>query len=597
MSAAPAPGGPDIAAWPPLDQVTAAHGPALLDWAADTSPERPRVCLVRGARGSGKSRLLAWFLMGSPAHPRTVVHAAVLAEGLISDAAAWDVGRQLGYGPLSPARLLDRLLVDQRPLLLLVADLHRAGRGPADGPLARPATLVRELLRPLLELPGTRAVIEVGNAELFGAETEGVPVETIDLGATALGPVDGPARIDLAAQLPRTADGRPLWDRAPGDVRQRALDQALLAEDPGPAVRALITDPGFLLHGSPVSLAACLADDRVPAPPGLRETWRLVAPLLSDTELAAADRAALLHTAALGASPTLARYLLPLAEAHPLTGVWTRPGAPVTALAQLPGPDGQLLAADPLGDLAVLDPTTGRSAGPAPVPPASTARPQGIAAHHERSLLLLTDAGALRPTGDDAGADFGHLATHHGRAALGSPDATPTALGQCPDGATTVVGDAQGAVHVWQLKDAQAAPLSRALHPAPVSAVACLAFPDAGRTLVMSAGMDGTVRLWETSADPLPTPIAQRRALVTALAAAHTPHGPVLAVAWNDATLDLWDLAGSRLRSVPLLLPAAALAFSPGPRLTIGGPDGAYALALNTARLWDATGTAPPEAP
>src|SRR5205085_10134553 len=136
------PAGPDIAAWPPLEGAAAAHGPALLNWAADTSPKRPRVCLVRGARGSGKSQLLAWFLMGSAGHPRTVVHAAVLAEGMLTDAFAWELGRQLGYGPLSPTRLLDRLVVDQRPLLLLVPDLHRSGRGPADLPPARPATLV-----------------------------------------------------------------------------------------------------------------------------------------------------------------------------------------------------------------------------------------------------------------------------------------------------------------------------------------------------------------------------------------------------------------------------------------------------------------------
>lgn len=99
--------------------------------------------------------------------------------------------------------------------------------------------------------------------------------------------------------------------------------------------------------------------------------------------------------------------------------------------------------------------------------------------------------------------------------------------------------------------------------------------------------MDGTVRLWETSADPMPAPVEQRPALVTAMTAARTADGPVLAVAWNDATLHLWHLLTSRVRPVPLLVPCQALALSPASRLTVGGPEGAYALRLDTARLWD----------
>lgn len=587
MNTAPAPTGPDIAHWPPLEGVAATHGPALLDWAADTSPERPRVCLVRGAKGSGKSQLLAWFLMGSAGHPRTVVHAAVLAEALFADAFAWELGRQLGYGPLSPARLLDRLMVDQRPLLLLVPDLHRSGRGPGDRPPARPETLVEDLLVPLLELPGTRALIEVGNSDLFDGWAKTASVETLHVGDTPYGPLAAPPKVDLAGQVPRTADGRPLWDRAPQAVREHALDQALFAPDAEHAVRALLTDPGFLLHGSSVSIAACLADERIPAPRGLRHTWRLAAPHLSDPEHSTAERAALLHAAALGPSPGLARYLLPLAEAHVCTAVWAQPEAAITALAQVPSEQGELCAADPLGDVTLLDPATGRSAAPAPSSPPSSARPQGIAAHQDGSLLLLTDTGTLHPTGDDPTGFFDHIATHHGQAALKNPDVTPSAVGQCLRSGIMVIGDEQGSVHVWDPADHYAGPRVRSLHAAPVTAVACLALPDDGHTLVMSAAMDGTVRLWETSADPMPVPVEQRPALVTAMTAALTPHGPVLAVAWNDAALHLWHLRTSRMRPVPLLVPCHALALSAGSRLTVAGPDGAYALRLDTARLWD----------
>lgn len=588
MSTAPTGLAPDITVWPPLSGVTAAHGPALLNWAADTSPGRPRLCLVRGARSSGKSQLLAWFLMGSAAHPRTTVHAAVLSAGLFADAFAWDLGRQLGYGPLSPARLLGRLVADQRPLLLLAPDLHRSGRGPADRPAARPATLVQELLVPLLELPQTRAVVEVGNTGLLDGWGNAESVETVDVGDTPYGTYAEPVP---PARLPRTPDGRPLWDQAPQSLREHALDQALLAPDAEHAVRALLTDPGFLLHGSAVSIAACLADERIAAPPGLRRTWRPAAPQLSDTEHSDTERAALLHAAALGASPALAGYLLPLAEGHVFTAVWARPDATVTALAPIPGGQGELLATDPLGGATLLDADTGRSTAPVPSP--GTARPQGIAVRHDHalSLLLLDDSGALLPAGVDFTGVLGRIAAHHGQASLRNPDHRPTALGQCPHSGITVVGDEQGNVHVWDPGAPRDAPLSRALHPSPVTAVACLALPgdgdDGGHTLVMSAAMDGTVRLWETSADPMPAPVEQRPALVTAMTAARTADGPVLAVAWNDATLHLWHLLTSRVRPVPLLVPCQALALSPASRLTVGGPEGAYALRLDTARLWD----------
>lgn len=604
-------GGPDLAAWPPLEGVTAVHGPALLGWAADTSPTRPRVCLVRGARGSGKSQLLAWFLMGSASHRRTTVHATVLSEGLFTDAFAWELGRQLGYGPVPPDRLLDRLAVDQRPLLLLVPDLHRSGRGPADRPPAEPADLVRDFVVPLLQLPQTRAVIEVGDTALLDGWADGEPVETVDVGDKPYGTVTEPAADDLMAQLVRTPDGRPIWDQAPPAVREHALDRALLAPDAGRAVRALLTDPGFLLHGSAVSIAACLADERIPAPPALRQTWRSAAPQLSDSDHSAPERAALLHAAALGADPTLARYLLPLAERHVVTAVWSRPDASVTALAAVPPGHGsehsgehsfgqaELLAADPLGGLTVLDAATGRGVTTVRVPRSSTARPQDFAVRPDGSLLMLTDTGSLQaagegpdygagnPAGEPSTGVLGRIAAHHGQAALKDPVLRPSALAGSHGGGLAAVGDEQGNVHVWKLETPGPAPRSYALHQAPVSAVACLDLPEDGLTLVLSAGMDGRVRMWETSADPMPEPVEQRPALVTAMAAARTAHGPVLAVAWNDAGLHLWQLFTGRVRRVPLLLPCAALALSADALLTIGGPEGSYALTLDTARLWE----------
>ncbi|MFF4799262.1 WD40 repeat domain-containing protein [Streptomyces sp. NPDC001351] len=591
--------GPDITQWPPPDGVTATHGPALLEWAACVPPEKSRLCLVRGARGSGKSQLLAWFLAGSASHPSTTVHATVLAEGLFADAVAWELGRQLGYGPLAPERLLERLAVDRRPLFVLVVDLHRSGRGPADRPAADPTTLVRDLLAPLLELPQTRAVVEVGDTAFLDGLTDVGIVTTIDVGDEPFTDAGAAATAEDDLLLPRTPEGRVRWDEASGTAREHALDRALAAPEPESAVARLVSDPGFLVHGSTVSIAACLADERIPAPRGLRQTWELAAPHLSDAQYDTTERAAVLHAAALESSPLLARYLLPLLADHAWTAVWARQDTAVSALAAVPGKSGTILVADPLGSLFEMDAGSGRYGVSIPQTAAGLPRLDGMAAWSEHGALLLSDTGALHRTGEEPGGVLGRIAAHHGRAALAHADQRPSALGQSPCGKVVVIGDEQGSVHVWRLEAGETVPLSRVLHPAPVTAVTCLALPGEGQTLVMSTALDGTVRLWKTSADPMPRPVEQRPALATAMTAEQTSVGPLLAVAWNDASLHLWHLPSGRVRAVPLLLPCSSLACTPAPavadepahsasrlRLMIGGSEGSYALSLDAARLW-----------
>lgn len=258
----------DITSWPPIDEETRPFGQRLLDWAADGNGAGPRLCLVRGAEGSGKSRLLAWFLAGTIDRPGVTVHATVPSEGLTAESFAWELGRQLGYGPLSPARLLDQVALDERPLLLLVPDLHRAGAGAADLPTGAPETLVAEVLEPLLTLPHVRAAVEVGESGLLTADR----AEVVDLGDSAGAPRAGETPYpELLAVVPHTSDDRPDWSQAPDAVRRHILDAALRADDEGAAVRDLLTDPGFLVHGSAAALTAALADARIPVPGRLRE--------------------------------------------------------------------------------------------------------------------------------------------------------------------------------------------------------------------------------------------------------------------------------------------------------------------------------------
>ncbi|WP_148590440.1 WD40 repeat domain-containing protein [Streptomyces sp. WAC01526] len=581
---------PDTTAWPPLHPHYADAGRALLDWAAQDDDSHPRLCLLRGGRASGKSHLLAWFLTSSATHLRTTAHATVPCEGITTDALAWEMSRQLGYGPQPPHRLLDRIATDQRPLLLLVPDFHLVGRGPADHPSADPQNIIDELLGPLLQFPHVRAVVETGTTNLLSAEGPHI----IDLGERPYPGVVSPSTatadfVSLIATTPRTADGRPIWNQAPRPAREHILDAALDTDDDGTAVRTLLADPGFLIHGSTTAITATLLNPATPAPAGLRIIWERAAPQLSSTEHNDLERAALLHAASLATSPTLSKYLRPLAEQHHWTATWARHDNPVAAHCELPETEGKLLVSDPLGRLHIHDSATGERAGMVPSPAAT--RPSGIAASRPDTLLLLDESGPLHPlTSDDestAAIVLGHIASHHDQELLTSGSSQPTALGSCTQASLAAVGDASGAVHLWSLAEYWPTPQSRRLHTVPVTAVTCLRLPDEDLTFVISAAFDGSIRLWETSQDPMGSALSQRPALVTALAAANTPAGPVLAAAWNDAEIHLWNLNSGSLRTLPLLYRCNTLAFSSASQLTVGGPDGLHAKRLDLDRLWD----------
>ncbi|MFG2462549.1 hypothetical protein ACGFWE_36555 [Streptomyces sp. NPDC048523] len=603
----------DIASWPPIDEAGRPFGQRLLAWAADGSGARPRLCLVRGAGGSGKSRLLAWFLAGTVERPGITVHATVPSEGLTAETFAWELGRQLGYGPQSPARLLDQVALDERPLLLLIPDLHRAGAGPSDLPAAAPETLVAEVLEPLLSLPHVRAAVEVGDRELLpadGAEVielgGGTPYTDLQGGGTSYTDLqDGETPYpELLAAVPHTSGGRPDWSRAPDQVRRHILDAALRAGDQGAAVRDLLTDPGFLVHGSAAALTALLADERIPVPGRLREVWRRAAPELTAYHTDSAERAALLHTAAVDTDPALAEYLQPLAERHWWTTAWARPGLAVSALALVPGEERRVLATDAAGRSRTYEVDSGAPAGAhgavhgavrgavrgdAGFPP-SFVRPDSVAPRDAGSVLLLDRSGALLPLvpEDDPTAAFvlGHIAEHHGAAALADEESQVSALGNGgPQGPYAVVGDQGGTVHVWSLRDYQDTPRTCQVHEHPVTAATCVDTAD-GLTLTFSAASDGSVRLWEaSSAEPMPVPVQQRRYRVTALGAADTPAGPVLAVAWSDGELHLWHVLSGTLRVLPLLRPCTALSLTPGGRLLVGDPEGLYAVQLRPDAL------------
>ncbi|MCK1797038.1 hypothetical protein MTQ01_13630 [Streptomyces sp. XM4193] len=628
---------PDLSAWPPAEGVAAEHGRALLAWVTADEPSRTRLCLVRGARASGKSELLAWFLAGSASSPRTAAHAMAPAAGLHADAVARELGRQLGYGPVSVERLLARIDLDERPLLLVVADLHRAGRGPADRPEALPETVWHRVLLPLLARPRVRLLAEVGGGEVPTQPPAPAPTAPFPqvppqrpaddhgkVGQQPYGQPEKPATsprspeftvIDLgdggpsrpaepsteaptagAQDVPRTEDGRLRWDLAPAAARERALDDACASGDAA-GVGALLSDPGFLLYGSAVAIDACLADERLPAPPGLRETWRLAAPQLTDTTYGAEERAALLHAAATAHTPALARYLLPLVERHLWHARWCRTDAPVTALGgrahptnATNGPDaeGTVLAVEPTGTVRQLDGETGEFVSALPLTH-ERAGVRGVAVRTDGTMLLLDgDAGLYALTGEDEGTAatvLGGITAHHGYAALRRPEAGVTALAQCPVSGSTVLGDRDGNVHVWEIDEYRPLPVTQSVHRAPVLAVAALTL-EGGVRLVFSAGMDGAVRMWAPGSPPMDEPVEQRPVFATALAASRTRYGPVLAVAWSDLSLSLWRIEDGALRRLPLLAEADAMALDRTGCLVVTSTAGVWGLGLDLDALW-----------
>ncbi|GAA3782351.1 hypothetical protein GCM10022225_83380 [Plantactinospora mayteni] len=151
-------------------------------------------------------------------------------------------------------------------------------------------------------------------------------------------------------------------------------------------------------------------------------------------------------------------------------------------------------------------------------------------------------------------------------------------------GSTVVVGDASGRVHV---RVDGMEPRSRAIHDAPVTAVACLRL-DNGRTAVVSGDASGIVRMWDLDIEPLEVPYAAREgSAVGALSIAPLLTGPGLAVAWTNGLVQVRD-ARSGLTSDDLWLGTgiSALSLRPDASLLLTAQDAMTTVRLDLARLW-----------
>ncbi|KUN90594.1 hypothetical protein [Streptomyces caeruleatus] len=235
---------------------------ALTVWRA-AAPGAPRVVVVTGGSGSGRSRLLTGFLMlcepeyrkqlpldemdPSTVPPELPAPAVPAPEGLTAAQVLWLLAEHYELDATSTEGVYAELAALGEPVTVVVPDVDRAGPVRAAG---EPARLVREVLAPLAATETVRLLAEVPRplvAELAG----GLPsdaVQIIDLDEpewadpeglvrhahAALSPefgapelpftVDPAARLALGAAIGRRAGTSPL-------VVQLAVNCILMAPE------------------------------------------------------------------------------------------------------------------------------------------------------------------------------------------------------------------------------------------------------------------------------------------------------------------------------------------------------------------------------
>lgn len=139
-------------------------GAALLGWLEDE--RAPRLCVVGGSPGCGKSHLLAWLyratsVPGTPVTRR--LHAFVPVDELTVPSVVFALADLLGVAACTPAELVAAVAADPRRTVLAVAGLDAAGTPTVPGVAARPhegRLIATRILDPLLELPHVRVLVE-----------------------------------------------------------------------------------------------------------------------------------------------------------------------------------------------------------------------------------------------------------------------------------------------------------------------------------------------------------------------------------------------------------------------------------------------------
>jgi WD40 repeat protein len=117
-------------------------------------------------------------------------------------------------------------------------------------------------------------------------------------------------------------------------------------------------------------------------------------------------------------------------------------------------------------------------------------------------------------------------------------------------------------------------------------AVQSIAFKADGKTMV-SAGKDGTIKLWDLAAQP-PKVTATLTEHGSVLAVAFSPDGKLLASAGADSKVVIWDTSDNSKKATLEAQDVKALAWTPdGKTLATGGAQNSYLLEAGIIKLWD----------
>jgi hypothetical protein len=545
-----------------------AAGKSAVAWLRDR--HSPRLLLLTGPDQSGPTLLAAALTSVSEELPGEArIHAQASARGLPPRVLAWVLAAQLGHCAAEPVDLARLLAADRRPVTMLIAELDAAG--PFQDGQGREAVL-NELLRPLLGLSHVRLIVATGNpADLADDSTATVLAVEPDLDSDPGRDYDGtdPSQPEQPSQQQRQQpwllDGVPL--------------SSLQAEGRLPK---LLTDPRILLTSSPLDLAVAaeLAWPQLTA--AARMQWTSFGQAIALADLTRPERAALWHAAAVATrDDALATALTPYLTDAPFTARWARwhpleaptgLGAgwtgPVLALAagRGPGGDGHVLAADALGRIHTLDSATGRELGGHETQPQSNAALVGLdtgavlAVNPDGAVTLLLHEPAAGADETNRIADLiapDRSPTAHVRAAVTAlrEQATipATALAAAPDGSVLALGDAAGSIHVFDLTSREFTAQLLQLHTGPVTAISAIRTSGTGELIVVSGARDGRVELITVAGQLGGGTFVQRATPVTALCAAESASGPVVASAWADGMILVHSLiTHQQLAAVPL---------------------------------------------
>ncbi|MEV7283007.1 hypothetical protein AB0O01_00300 [Streptomyces sp. NPDC093252] len=529
---------------------------ALLAWLAD--PGAPRLCLVTGSPGCGKSQLLAW-LVGHGTRPTTAaarrVHSFVPLGGQTARTTGWAIAGHLSVAARTPGELVQALAADTRPTVIVLPDLHAADDVPA----------VTELITALHDLEQVRLIVEIRAGNLRAQSLF----------------ERAPALMDLDEERWTDTTRRALWNAEHAESRQRAPQATV--PDPGPDP----DDPRAVCAADPWAVCALYERSRNPHR-GLRAAWLRAAQSLT-REQAPGERALVLR-AALGdeADPRLAQELDQHSTGSTWQLLWTRvrgdirppwPG-PARALATGHAPAPQLLwVADHQGTVRAVNEADATPHGRLPHQAAPT---RALAAGPDGTVLVLDAHGrvdAAKPASPAAPTGLQALLEDHPSHLDTLLGAVNARLRACPGSALAAAGkgiavaDTEGAVHAFTpgAKTPMAHTAGR-LHDGAVSALTAVETASADGTafLVYSGGTDGRVRAWRTDTEPLTSPVASRPCAVTALSAARTSAGLALAIGWADGLVEHHGLDTGVLRRFFPGLPVRCVALTADGHLVVG---------------------------